>query len=230
MVLAVAVTALGSVPRDWPPFLPAGDDYPADLANAVRRLWTEATFTRTVKAAPAPVPLSSYLRFVDAPDVTAAAARHLGLTTYDVKVLGDDLYEADDGNRTRGVYRVLVRDGARRVILSWGTHHGSILGTIGGSALTQLTLAGDGEGLEQRLDANVIIDNGILARITRPALLLFGSFVDRKLTEAFRTAAAAAAWAHANPDDFCAWLDGALTADRRTELRDVFDECVGGGR
>jgi hypothetical protein len=34
-----------------------------------------------VKAEPAAVPLSSYLRFVDAPDVTAAIARHLGLTT-----------------------------------------------------------------------------------------------------------------------------------------------------
>jgi hypothetical protein len=225
-LLMLTVTSLGSAPRDWPPFLPASEEYPAPMADAIRRLWIDATFTRTVSGDPAPVPLSFYLRFVDAPDITAAAARHLGLTTYDVRVLGDDWYEADDGNRTRGVYRVLVRDGARRVILSWGTHHGSILGTIGGSALTRLEFADDGGHATQRLAVNVIIDHGLAASLTRPILVLFGSFVDRKLGEAFRTAAAAAAWAHANPDDFCAWLGGALTDDRRAQLLDVFDECV----
>ena len=224
-VLTLAVTAPGSAARDWPPFLRPSDEYPAEIANAVRRLWTEATFTRAVTAEPAPVPLGFYLRFVDTPDVTAAAARHLGLTTYHVKPLGDDWYEADDGNRTRGVYRVLVRDGARRVILSWGSHHGSILGTVGGSALTQLEFGDDGTRAPQRLDVNVIVDHGLVAGMTRPVLLLFGWLVDRRLGEAFRTAAAAAAWAHGNRDEFCVWLDGALSADRRAELRDVFEEC-----
>jgi hypothetical protein len=227
--LTLTVTSLGSAPPDWPPFLRASKDYPAQIANAVRRLWIDATFTRTVSADPAPVPLSFYLRFVDAPDVTAAAARHLRLTTYDVKVLGDDWYEADDGHGgAHGVYRVLARDGGRRVLLSWGTHRGSILGTVGGSALTRLEFADDAGRTTQRLTVNVIIDNGIAASIiTRPILLLFGWFVDRKLTEAFRTTAAAAAWAHAKPDDFCAWLDRALAGDRRAELLDVFGECAG---
>ena len=96
--LVFAVTSFGSVPGDWPPFLRAGEDYPAPITSAVKRLWTDATFTRTVNADPAPVPLSFYLRFIDAPDVTAAAARHLGLTTYRVKVLGYDYHEADDGH------------------------------------------------------------------------------------------------------------------------------------
>jgi hypothetical protein len=225
-LLALTVTSPSSAPRDWPPFLRASDEYPAQIASVVRRLWLEATFTRTVNAEPVPVPLAFYLRFVDAPDVTAAAARHLHLTTYEVKALGGDWYEADDGARTRGVYHVLVREGARRVILSWGTHHGSILGTIGGNALTRLEFADDADRAAQRLVVNAIIDNGLAAGLTRPILLLFGGFVDRKLTEAFRTASAAAAWAHANPDEFCAWLAGAVTGDRRAELRDVFDECV----
>jgi hypothetical protein len=178
-----------------------------------------------VTGEPAPVPLAFYLRFIDAPDVTAAAARHLGLTTYNVRVLGDDWYAADDGNRTRGVYRVLARDAARRVILSWGTHHGSILGTVGGSALTQLDFADDGERAAQRLAVNVIIDNRLAAGITRPILLFFGWFVDRKLGEAFRTASAAAGWAHAKPDEFCAWLGQAIADQRRAELLDVFEEC-----
>src|SRR5688500_5164100 len=96
--LAITVTSFGSVPGDWPPFLPASDAYPPPIASAVQRLWTDATFTRTVSADPAAVPLGFYLRFVDAPDVTAAAARHLRLTTYSVNVLGDDWYEADDGD------------------------------------------------------------------------------------------------------------------------------------
>src|SRR5919108_5050934 len=74
-VLVLAVTSFGAASPDWPPFLRAKDDYPPSTANAVTRLWTDATFARTVKADPAPVPLSFYMRFIDAPDVTAAAAR-----------------------------------------------------------------------------------------------------------------------------------------------------------
>jgi hypothetical protein len=194
--------------------------------GAASRDWTDATFSRAVRADPAPVPLRSYLRFVDAPDVTAAAARHLQLTTYNVKVLGDDWYAVDNGDSTQGVYRVLMRDGGRRVFLSWGTHRGSILGTVGGSALTRLEFADDGGRAAQRLDVNVIIDQGLAAGLTRAIVPVFGWFVDRKLREAFRTASAAAAWAHTRPDEFCAWLGGALTAERRGQLVDVFDECA----
>ena len=51
----LAVTALGSTTRDWPPFLRPSDEYPAPITNAVRRLWTDATFTRAVTADPAEV-------------------------------------------------------------------------------------------------------------------------------------------------------------------------------
>ena len=224
--LLLAVASFGSVPADWPPFLRPGDTYPAPIASTIKRLWTDATFTRTVKADPAPVPVSFYLRFIDAPDVTAAAARHLGLTTYRVRILGDDYYEADDGyGGAHGVYRVLERGEGRRMLLSWGSHRGSILGTVSGSALTQLEFADDGGRARQGLTVNVIVDQGIAATLTRPDLFLFGGFVDRKLNEAFRTAAAAAGWAHAKPEEFCAWLDGAVTRERRAELREVFEEC-----
>jgi hypothetical protein len=224
-LLVLTVTSLGSTPRDWPPFLRASDEYPAQIASAVGRLWSDATFTRTVSGDPAPVPLRFYLRFVDAPDVTAGAARHLRLTTYTVRLLGADWY-AVDGGGAQGTYRVLERDGGRRVLLSWGSHRGSVLGTVGGSALTRLEFADERGRAAQRLAVNVIIDNGIAAGITRAAMPLVGWFMDRKLAEAFRTTAAAAAWAHAKPDEFCAWLDGAVAADRRRELLDVFDECA----
>ena len=229
--LALAVSSFGSWPGEWPPFLRARDGYPAPLASAIERLWTDATFTRTVIAEPAAVPLSFYLRFIDAPDVTAAAARHLGLTTYHVRILGDDFYEADDGHGgARGEYRVLERGAGRRMLLSWGSHRGSLLGTVSGSALTQLEFADDGGRATQRLTVNAIIDQGLAATLTRPVLFLFGGFVDRKLNEAFRTAAGVAGWADARPDEFCAWLDGAVARERRAELRDVFEECVAPSR
>ena len=112
-------------------------------------------------------------------------------------------------------------------MLSWGTHRGSISGTVGGSALTRLEFAEDRGRTTQRLAVNVIIGNGVVAGITRTVLPLFGWFVDRKLAEGFRTAAAAAAWAHANTTEVYAWLRGAFTADRRAELRQVFSECAG---
>jgi hypothetical protein len=225
-LLTLTVSSPGFAASDWPPFLRASSEYPADISNSVRRLWSDATFTRTVSGEPVPVPLAFYLRFVDVPDVTAAAARHLRLTTYDVKVLGGEWYEADDGNRTRGVYHVLARDGSRRVVVSWGTHHGSILGTIGGSALTRLEFADDRGRATQRLVVNAIIDNGLVAGMTRPILLLFGWLVDRKLGEAFRTAATVAIWAHDNPPEFCAWLDTTFAGDRRARILEVFGECV----
>jgi len=59
---------------------------------------------------------------------------------------------------------------------------------------------------------------------------VFGWLVDRKLAEAFRTATAAAQWAHEHPADFCAWLDGAVGAARRADVRAVFGECAGAAR
>ena len=172
------------------------------------------------------MPLAFYLRFVDTPDVTAAAARHLRLTTYNVRLLGDGWYQADDGGGTRGVYRVLQRDGGRRVILSWGTHRGSIFGTIGGSALTRLEFDDRVGQVTQGLAVHAIIDHRVAAGLTRAIMPLFGWFVDRKLGEAFRTTTAVAAWAHAEPREFCAWLDHAVNGERRAELRKVFDECT----
>ena len=225
LMLAITAASRGSASSDWPPFLRASDEYPEDVADTVARLWVEPTFTRTVSAEPAPVPLSFYLKFVDAPDVTAAAARHLGLTTYEVKVVGNDGYTVTDGNRTHGAYHVLAREGGRRIMLSSGTHRSGIIGTIGGSALTRLELGDEGGRTSQRLVVNVIVDHGLLAGVTRPLLSLFGPLVDRKLSEAFRTAAAAAVWAHQNRGEFCGWLNAGVASERRAELRDVFAEC-----
>jgi len=115
-------------------------------------------------------------------------------------------------------------------VVSWGTHSGSILGTIGGSALSRLEFAEAGGQATQRLVVNAIVDHGLVAGMTRPVLLLFGWLVDRKLGEAFRTAATVAEWAHATPDAFCAWLDTAFADERRDAILKIFGECVDADR
>src|SRR5581483_8514158 len=137
----------------------------------------------------------TYLTFVDAPDLTAAAARHLRIAHYDVTMIGPDWYRVDDHSGARGVYHVLARDEGRRVILSWGSHAGRILGTIRGHALSVLDFEARGRETTQRLSAYVLIENAFAARLARLLAPAFGRVIDRKLTEGFRTTAKVAEWA-----------------------------------
>jgi hypothetical protein len=224
LLLLIPVAGRGTG-TDWPPFLGAQEQYPAAVVAAVARLWSDATFHRIVEGEPAEVPLTAYLRFVDAPDLTAAAARRLGLARYEVEPLGHGWYAADDRSGARGLYLVVLRDETRRAVVSWGTHRGLVLGAITGSALTLLEFDARGEQTAQRLHAHVLIDNRAAAGLTRTLLPLFGSVVDRKLTEGFRVTSRVAAWWRERPDEFCDWLPGALPPRRLAELLPAFDEC-----
>src|SRR5262245_31150794 len=124
LVLALAIAARADAAPTWPPFLPEPASFSPGIVASVERVWAEATFHRTVIGAPVDVPFRTYVAFVDAPDVTAAAARHLKLAGYEVHMLDDEWYQADDHAGAQGMYRVLAREHARRVILSWGTHSG----------------------------------------------------------------------------------------------------------
>lgn len=215
--LLLAARTLGTAEgAGWPASLPPPERLGPNLAAEVERAWRQPTLVRSAAAEPVPVRLERYLAFVDAPDITAAAARHLGLAPYEVEALGEDWYRADDRDGATGVYRVLVRDGGRRVVLSWGTHRGSLLGTIRGHALSVMSFEASGEGTVPRLTAHVVIDHPVASRLARLLAPLFGGLVDRKLTEGFRVTARVAEWALADPARFCAWLAGApLPAHRR---------------
>src|SRR5439155_1750426 len=121
-----------------------------------------------------------------------AAARFKKLARYEVESLDDDRYVADDRDGARGVYRVLVREPTRRVMMSWGQHSGRVLGTIGGSALTILDFAPHADGVEPTLTAYVRIDNRVAAAIARLVAPLFGYLADRKLAETIGVSAVAA--------------------------------------
>lgn len=199
----------------WPGFLPPRGTFPTDLVAAVERTWTEWTLSRTIQGRPARAPLDLYAALIDAPDVTAAAARHRMLARHAVRHVRDDLYEAEDRQGSRGFYQILVRERDRRVIFSWGEHSGSLLGTIRGDAITVLTLEPRGQEIAQELTAYVRIENRVAATLARALIVIFGGVADRRLSEGFAVAAQVAEWAVAEPDEFCGWLNrSALPRER----------------
>lgn len=208
MGLVVALVAHPAA-AGWPPFLPAPDALPSGIVAAVEEVWRDPTLVRTVQGEPLAVPLELYRVFFDAPDVTAAAARHLGVARYRVSLVGDRTYEADDRDGARGVYVVLAEGPERRVLLSTGQHRGALLGTIGGRALTVVTLEERSGAVVPQLTAYVRIENALAAALARALIPLFGHIADRKLAEGFRVTAAVVDWASQAPDEFCRWLAGA---------------------
>lgn len=228
-LLATVLVAAGGEAPAWPPFLPPRETFPPDLAASVEHVWTDATLTRRVEGRPAAVPFETYVGFVDAPDVTAAAARFLKISRSEVRWLGGDWYGADDQDGSQGVYRVLVSESHRRVMLSWGRHTGRFLGTIGGSALTVIDFRERDGRVDQSLATWVRIDNAVAAALARLLLPIFGHLADRKLTEGFTISGRVAEWALARPDEFCAWLAREpLPAEHVRRVRQGLPACRDG--
>jgi len=224
--LLLTLPATGLAARHWPSFLAPADTFSPSEAWTIEHTWSDPTLHRSVEGPRAPMPLAAYLALVDTPDLTASAARHLGLARYEVHPLGAGWYEADDHEGAHGVYHVLVREDGRRVTLSWGRRSGSLLGTIGGSALTVMHFEADGEDTRQRLETFVVIDNAVAAGLARTLIAIFGNIADRKLAHGFAVTAKVAAWAREHPDDFCAWLAAEpVDDDRRDHLRAGLHEC-----
>ena len=226
-LLLGAGQALGA---DFPPFLPERERFPAEIRNEITAVWSRYTLTRAVSGHPARVPLDLFRLFVDLPEVTAAASRHLGLAQYRVRQLGPDFYEAEDGEGAAGTYRVLVRDAQRRVILTWGSHAGPILGRITGASLTLLTFEAesvDGASqIAQRVETFVRIDNQVAAFIVRILLPLFSGYADRKIAETFNITARVSAWAYEDPTTFCQWLSSQPEGGRhRAEFAPLLPPC-----
>ncbi|MBI3031431.1 MAG: hypothetical protein HYY64_18175 [Candidatus Rokubacteria bacterium] len=199
--------------EEFPSFLPGADQFPPDVRSEIISVWTDYTLTRVVAGRPARAPLEIYRLFVDHPDVTAAASRHLGLAKYRVEPVGPDRFAADDGEGAKGTYRVLVHDDRRRIMLTRGSHEGRILGRIGGASLTILSfeLRAGSEGapeVAQQVESFVRIDNPVAAFFARLLLPLFSGYADRKIAETFDVTARVSEWAAREPTAFCAWLAG----------------------
>jgi hypothetical protein len=224
---AVPAVALSSSTASWPTFLPPPEEFSPAESRAIEHAWRTPTLHRSVEGPPAPMRLPSYLELVDTPDVTAAAARHLGLARYEVDVITPDWYRANDHDGAHGVYHVLDRRDGRRVTLSWGQRSGQWLGTVSGSALTIMHFDADGDRTRQRLETYVVIDQAVLARLARALVSVFGHVADRKLTEGFDVSSKVAAWATEHPEEFCPWLAAQpLDESRRARLVTALRECT----
>ncbi|MBI2154099.1 MAG: hypothetical protein HYV92_02275 [Candidatus Rokubacteria bacterium] len=227
LALAFAWLLLARVAQaaeEFPPFLPGAAEFPPDVRSEILSVWTDYTLTRTVDGRPARAPLEIYRLFVDYPDVSAAAARQLGLAKYRVEAVGPDRFAADDGEGAKGTYQVLAQDERRRIMLTRGSHEGAILGRIGGVSLTVLSFeprrAADGvPEVAQRVETFVRIDNPVAAFFARLLLPLFSGYADRKIAETFNVTAKVSEWAAREPAAFCAWLAG---ADGVPARRDAF--------
>lgn len=206
LAMAVAADSQGAAVAPWPNVLGARAAFSPDVSAAVEHVWDQPTLSRTVNGPSARVPVQLYTAFVDAPDVTAAAARFRRLASYHIEPLDGDRYRADDGDGARGFSHVLRRDGRRRVILSHGEHSGPILGTISGSALTVLDLTTDGERVQPILTAYVRIDDRLAASLAQLFVPRFGFLADRKLAEGLHVTKGVAEWAVDPFGGFCEWL------------------------
>ena len=72
----------------WPPFLGPRSSFPPSIDAAVEHVWLDPTLSRQVRGRTARVLLDVYIAFIDSPDVTAAAARHL---VEDIRARGNHL-------------------------------------------------------------------------------------------------------------------------------------------
>jgi hypothetical protein len=226
VLLGAASVAGGATSVGWPDFLPSRERFAPDVAEVVERVWSAPTFTRTVDGPTATAPFDVLLAFVDAPDVTTAAARFLRIGKQEVRALGDDLYEANDHRGAEGRYRVLAREARRRVIVSWGRHRGALLGTIRGEALTVVDFAPHDGSVDQSLTTYVLVKDALAARMAQMLVPIFGRVADRRLTEGLALVARVAEWAVDHPDEFCEWLAREPFADdRRDRVLAAVGQC-----
>lgn len=204
----------------WPPFLPPREVVPE--AARIERVWTEETFRRTLTPPPVAVPLALYTALIDAPDVVAAAARHLAIATETVVALPDGSWEIRSMKGARAIYRTLLaepdrgRQAApdRRVVLSHG--HVMVLGfAIPGTVLGVLELRDRAAGVEQRLTVHARIENAAWALVAKFLMALLPSLADAELARGCRITAAVATWAHLHRDELCGWLRSSGLASPR---------------
>ena len=227
-VLQAFTSAAGAPAPPWPSLLGPREALAPEVSGAVERVWGEPTFTRTVNARPARVPVEVYTAFIDTPEVTFAAARFRHIGNFVVRALDEDRYVASDGDGARGVAHLIRREPRRRVFLSQGEHTSPFLGTITGSALTVLDLESRQNEVAPRLTAYVLIDDRFAAAMARMLIPTFGFIADRKLAEGLQVTAEVAEWAVARSGDFCAWLSREqFSPGQRDRILTALPSCAG---
>lgn len=209
--LPVPVVTLDALP---PPVATTDLDRPARArAEAVL---TRSIFAQRVTGIRYPSREAVYRFLLDHPDFAASVVRALRLGEYRVTPL-EDGYWGDDTRGATGMIRVLYADDYRRLYHLEGRYERRGLPTITGQILVLLEFRHEedergGTVVEQSLTGHIRIDTpivGALAQLvsalSRP---LVERTVERKVRRFFNTVARVSRWAHDEPEQLAAALDG----------------------
>jgi hypothetical protein len=153
---------------------------------------------------------------LDHPDFAAAVARALQLGQYRVTPQ-DDGYWGDDRRGARGKIRVLYADEGRRLYHLEGTYEGRGLPTIQGRMLVLLEFHHEddpagGTRVEAGVTGHVRLDTPLVGALAQLATTFARPVVERaterKVRRFFATVARASRWAHDEPEQIWAAIEG----------------------
>jgi hypothetical protein len=159
-------------------------------------------------------PIFTFL--LDHPDFAAAVARALRLGKYQVEAR-DGGYWGDDTRGARGLMRVLYGDAGRRLMHLDGMYEGRGLPTIRGQMLLLIEFDHQddprgGTRVEVSITGHVRLDTPLVGTVAQLATTLarpaVERAVERKVRRFFDTVARVSRWAHDQPQEFWAALDG----------------------
>jgi hypothetical protein len=198
-----------------PPGVPLGrlDDEARARAEAVLG---ESLFSHRVTGlrARSREPIFTFL--LDHPDFAAAVARALRLGKYRVE-RRDGGYWGDDMRGARGMARVLYAEPGRRLLHLEGLYESRALPTIRGQMLLLIEFdhqddPGGGTRVEVSITGHVRLDTPLVGPVAQLATTLarptVERAVERKIRRFFATVARVSRWAHDQPQEFWAALDG----------------------
>jgi hypothetical protein len=206
--------------RGWPPFLPAPSQVPK--ADLVQEVWENVTFQREVAAPVLNAPLPVYESIVDAPDVLAAAANHLGLTDESAVLAPDGGFNLASPDGSAASYRVLFHESQRTVILSQGTLVVSGL-QVKAVVLGELKISSSNELIRQDLRVFVQVKNPLLSWFARFAVLILPAIADGELSRGFWLTHEVTTWAVRDPAGFCMWLSSRPSTVRTQGVERALD-------
>lgn len=153
---------------------------------------------------------------LDHPDFAAAVARALRLGKYHVDAR-DDGYWGDDSRGARGMIRVLYADEGRRLYYLEGLYDRRGFPTIQGRMLLLIEFQHEddpigGTQVEASITGHVRLDTPLVGAIAQLATTLARPTVERaaerKVRQFFGTVARVSRWAHDEPEQFWAALEG----------------------
>jgi hypothetical protein len=149
-------------------------------------------------------------------DFAAAVARALRLGHYRVEAR-DDGYWGDDSRGARGMIRMLYADEGRRLFHLEGTYEGRKVPTIHGQMLVLIEFPHEddpagGTRVDASVTGHVRLDTPLVGAVAQLATTLARPVVERaaerKVRRFFTTVARVSRWAHDQPEQFWAALEG----------------------